>query len=171
MLTNSNCNANRPRITMAAMNTPPDPKQVWRFFGSWLQSRRKAKGRTQKEVAAAAEIHPVQYARIEGGTSGTKKETLDKVISYLELDAQETYGKAGLLPGETPAAAISLPDDSAQVITIFSRLSEDERARLLAALTALYGERAKPSAGSLLIRVPQGDDEALDEMQQRAARG
>lgn len=136
MLNLPDCNANRGRLTMAAMKITPDSKDVWRLFGPWLQQQRKEKGRTQKEVAAAADLHHIHYAKIEGGKTGTKKETLDKIINYLALDAQEAYQMANMLP--EGAAATSLPDDAAQVIAIFSRLSDDERGRLMAALSALY---------------------------------
>lgn len=76
----------------------PDPKQVWSLFGPWLRRQREIAGKTRKQVAAAADIHPVQLARIEIGDSGTRKETLDLLIAELNLNPEEAYRMAGFWP-------------------------------------------------------------------------
>lgn len=103
MLHKRTCNVNNRNITINVMNGEiPDSKEVWRLFGPWLREQRNKSGKSRKHVANAVGIHPVQLARIESGDSGTRKDTLDALISELKLDPEETYKRAGLWPEGMP---------------------------------------------------------------------
>lgn len=116
-----------------------DPKQVWRLFGPWLRRQREIAGKTRKQVASVVEIHPVQLARIETGDSGTRKETLDLLISELGLNAEDAYRMAGFWPGDSPRSTEESIEDALKRAQFFHAkgLSEAEIAVIRPILEAL----------------------------------
>lgn len=183
MLNKSSCNADSGYLTIAAMDDTPDPNEIWLLFGPWLKLQRKRKGKLQKEVAAAADVHPVHYAKIEGGTSGTKKETLDKIINFLGLDAKIAYKRAGLwpedinLPPDNAKIPVGLPAQAQAIFAILDPMPADERSRVLTAVQALYGEAPpKPkgkavtlSDGRVIVMPLEIEDDGFEEVKEGAA--
>jgi transcriptional regulator with XRE-family HTH domain len=132
---------------MVVMNAGVDSKDIWKEFGPWLRRQREIAGKSRKEVAAAIKIHIVQLARIETGESGTRKDTLDALINYLNLDPKEAYRMAGFWwpngkdeesePPEDDRALLA--SQSAEAMKILIELPPDERAKLLAIMRAASG--------------------------------
>lgn len=102
------------------MNAVPDSKEVWRLFGPWLREQRDKSGKSRKQVATVVGIHPVQLARIESGDSGTRKDTLDALISELKLNPEETYRRAGFWPEGVAAPKNQTVEEALRQADFFS---------------------------------------------------
>lgn len=139
-------------------------------FGDWLKAKRDLHRLTQKQLADATDgactdayisaLEKNKKTKKTGRVIQPDKQIVDALARAMGESIAEAREAAGYLPGQsaegTVAMTTTLPDDSAQVISIFSRLSEDERARLMNALNALYGAAAPqyPDIGGLPVGNP-----------------
>lgn len=116
-------------------------ERQWKRFGSWLKQERERAGKSQKELARLAGIHPVQISRIETGESGTKIETLDALIVALKLDKEKAYKTAGFIPeiiSESPTSDDGLADRVTMAIRAFKDLTPAQRKRVLKVLFSTF---------------------------------
>lgn len=66
-----------------------------REFGAWLRHKREDAGKGQDETAIAAGISQTQLSRIEGGKSGTRRDTVLALSEFLDLDPSEACERSG----------------------------------------------------------------------------
>jgi transcriptional regulator with XRE-family HTH domain len=64
-------------------------------FGLWLRTHRTAAGINQTEAAKRARMSRTQWARLELGESGTKRENVPLIAKAINADLAETYRQAG----------------------------------------------------------------------------
>jgi transcriptional regulator with XRE-family HTH domain len=67
-------------------------------LGNWLLTHRKNLNLTQTEAAKRAKISRTQWARIETGESGTRRNLIQRLAKAVKADLNETYRKAGFTP-------------------------------------------------------------------------
>jgi transcriptional regulator with XRE-family HTH domain len=64
-------------------------------FASWLKSHRRTLGINQTEAAKRAKMSRTQWARLELGECGTKRENVPLIAKAINADIAETYRRAG----------------------------------------------------------------------------
>lgn len=69
-----------------------------RELALWLKSHRRAKGINQTEAARRARMSRTQWARLELGECGTKRENVPLIAKAIDADLAETYRRAGYAP-------------------------------------------------------------------------
>jgi transcriptional regulator with XRE-family HTH domain len=75
-------------------------------FGKWLKLHREKLGINQTEASKRAGISRTQWARLELGDSGTRRNLIPKIAKAIKADLHETYRKAGFTP---PIEELYLP--------------------------------------------------------------
>ncbi|HTM81560.1 helix-turn-helix transcriptional regulator [Asticcacaulis sp.] len=94
--------------------------QLKQRFGYLVAAHRKRRGMTQAQLGEAAEISTDMVARIEGGSSGARFQTVEKLAAALKVDPAE------LFTADIPSSALARPKLSA----ITRRLSKESDADL-----------------------------------------
>lgn len=94
MLGKLSCNVGQTFPTLNVMSSTTTETH-WQQFGKWLKTKRIEAKLTQVQVANKAGITDVQYARIEKGESGTKRETVIELAKAIGSNLIETLNKAG----------------------------------------------------------------------------
>jgi DNA-binding XRE family transcriptional regulator len=91
-------------------------------LGKWLHSHRKNVQLNQTQAAKKAGISRTQWARIESGESGTKRNLVPKLAKAVQADLHETYRRAGYVP---PSEELYLPSLIEDFDKLPSRVKED----------------------------------------------
>ena len=94
--------------------------QLKQRFGLLVAAHRKLRGMTQAQLGEAAEISTDMVSRIEGGSSGARFQTVEKLAEALKVDPAE------LFTADIPSSALDRPKLSA----ITRRLSKESDADL-----------------------------------------
>lgn len=122
-----------------------DPGARWKAFGQYLKRERERAGKTQKEIADLAGLHPVHVSRIETGDSGIRTQTLDLLIESLGLNPGEAYSQAGFWPTGAiwPSPMESEADfgtaTGEAIVMLFRKLTVPQQRHMLRILTACFG--------------------------------
>jgi transcriptional regulator with XRE-family HTH domain len=96
-------------------------------FGYWVQSLRKAKGKTQREVAVAAGIDFTYLSKLEHGKDPAPSEDLIKRLALvLEVPAEYLQAAAGKVPSQVRQRV----DQSPRFALLLKRLAESDDAIL-----------------------------------------
>lgn len=77
-------------------------KERWKNFGRWMRETREAKRLSQEGLARRIGIDRQQVYRLEGGLSGTRRETVLKIAEALEQSPAEALNMAGFAIPRTP---------------------------------------------------------------------
>lgn len=75
-------------------------------LGDWLKLHREKLGINQGEAAKRAKLSRTQWARLETGESGTRREHIPQLAKAVKADLHETYRKAGFVP---PSEEVYIP--------------------------------------------------------------
>lgn len=94
MLGKLSCNVGKDCLTINVMSSVATESH-WKQFGKWIRQKRNEAGLTQLQVATKADITDVQFARIEKGESGTKRETVINIANAIGLSVAQALDKAG----------------------------------------------------------------------------
>ena len=82
----------------------------WQKFGRWLREVRVRRGLTQGELAELIGLSLQHYNKIETGTTGTRRATVQRLAVALEVGIAQAYEKAGLqLLDAAPSASDASP--------------------------------------------------------------
>lgn len=85
------------RYSSIALTSQPNSSSE--RFGYWLQSLRKAQGKTQREVADAAKINFTYLSKLEHGKDPAPSEDLiERLAVVLEIPAEQLLAAAGKIP-------------------------------------------------------------------------
>lgn len=60
-------------------------------FGQLVAAHRRRRGLTQEQLAEAADISTDMIAKIEGGTSGARFASVERIAAALDVDAAELF--------------------------------------------------------------------------------
>lgn len=93
---------------------------VKKSFGEKLKRLRKNKNYTQEQLAEMIDIDPRNLSRIEVGLSFVKAETLEKILSALDVTTEELFSNDH----------IKNPDELLSDIHKFLNLAQDNPAKL-----------------------------------------
>jgi transcriptional regulator with XRE-family HTH domain len=90
-------------------------------IGRAIRKKRRQRGFTQKQVAAAAGIKPSYVARIENGKANFTIEKLLKIAAFLEVPAYALFDTKPLVPyrPKTPKLIFDSPQANYQAVKIF----------------------------------------------------
>ncbi|HEY0324085.1 MAG TPA: helix-turn-helix transcriptional regulator [Pyrinomonadaceae bacterium] len=91
-------------------------------LGKWLKLHREKLGINQTEAAKKARISRTQWARLETGESGTRREHIPQIAKAVKADLHETYRKAGFVP---PSEELYLPAVIEDFNSLPQRVKED----------------------------------------------
>lgn len=91
-------------------------------LGNWLKLHREKLELTQVEAARKARISRTQWARIESGESGTRRNLIPRLAKAVQANLQETYRKAGFVP---PSEELYLPSLIEDFNSLPLRVKED----------------------------------------------
>jgi transcriptional regulator with XRE-family HTH domain len=75
-------------------------------LGDWLKLHRERLELNQAEAAKRAKLSRTQWARLETGESGTRREHVLQIAKAIKADLHETYRKAGFVP---PSEEVYIP--------------------------------------------------------------
>jgi len=96
-------------------------------FAYWLQSLRKASGKTQREVAAAAGIDFTYLSKLEHGKDpAPSEELIERLARVLDVPAEHLLAAAG----KVPARVRQRIDQSPRFALLLKRLAESDDATL-----------------------------------------
>lgn len=110
---------------LALGNQPNIP--VNNRFGYWVQSLRKAKGKTQREVAAAAGIDFTYLSKLEHGKDPAPSEDLiARLAQVLEVPAEYLQAAAGKIPSQVRRRV----DQNPRFALLLKRLAESDDSAL-----------------------------------------
>lgn len=116
--------------------------QIWKEFGQRIRKRREQLNLTQEQVGSRAGMKRQQWNRLEQGAS-TKRSTILRIASALDLDSKEVLGWAGFQGKKTSELSVSsdqpAPAGMEELLLYYFRaLPGDLRPDLLAVVAAYY---------------------------------
>lgn len=91
-------------------------------LGNWLKLHREKLGINQTVAAKKAKISRTQWARLETGESGTRRELIPRIAKAINADLNETYRKAGFVP---PLEELYIPALIEDFNSLPQRVKED----------------------------------------------
>lgn len=92
-------------------------------IGKNIKKIREQKGLMQKEVAAAAGLHPANYNKVEKGEREPSIEALDKIAKLFAMTVDEVIHFEGKVPKEVKIEDKSLMEK----VKLLSELEEEDR--------------------------------------------
>lgn len=60
-------------------------------FGTLVAAHRKSRGMTQAQLADAARLSPTMIVRIEGGSTGARFPSIERIAEALEIDPSDLF--------------------------------------------------------------------------------
>ncbi len=117
-------------------------EEQWKLFGLWYKTERENAGKTQEDVAEAAEIHPKTVSRIENGEP-TKRSTVIALAKAIGLNTDQAVKRAFV-----PENAASDFDDKVRIaFQGAENWSNDEKEKILESVRLFVaGVRAERAA-------------------------
>jgi len=95
-------------------------------IGKNIKAIREAKGLMQKEIAAAAGMHPANYNKVEKGDREPSIEALDKIAKLFGLTVDQIIHYEGKMPKE-----VSIKDKSVnEKLQMIEKLEEPDKQAL-----------------------------------------
>lgn len=150
--TSVNCNVQGKRVpSIGTTPMPVDLKEENRRkeFGEWLRKHRTAIRPllSQTEAAKIAGMSRAHWARLELGTSGTKRDNIPGIAKAIKSDLAQTYRRAGFDPPAAEAEGHS--DIVARIASYSKELPPETQQTALELVEALWrGEVIKGNAPS-----------------------
>ena len=96
---------------------------IMKHIGLNIKEIRTAKGLLQKQVAAAADLHPANYNKIEKGEREPSVKALTKIAALFAMTVDQIIHYEGDVPQE-----VSIEDKTtAEKLKLIQELSDDDR--------------------------------------------
>lgn len=86
------------KMLQISTNKMATDKTRWKVFGAWLKTLREQSNLSQEGLGDKIGVDRQTIYRIEGGISGTKRETVIALAKHLPVTEEEALIKAGFAP-------------------------------------------------------------------------
>ena len=77
-------------------------------FGKLVAAHRRRCGMTQQQLADAAQLSPTMIVRIEGGSSGARFPSIERIANALQVDPAELFVVGSSSKGRTKPALVEI---------------------------------------------------------------
>lgn len=145
-----------------------DTQTLWEKWGQWFAGERRAKKMTQVEVSKSAGIERTHLSDIENGKTGSKRETVRKLMLAIHGDVEEGLRRAGWLGTSSQEYKRSPASDGERLLDnqiyepVEETMTEEEERRLISMFAGKprkARQTAEAAVEAILAQFPDVDDD------------